>query len=185
MAPTIEPATTDDVDAIVEQWVDLARGQREYGAYVLPGENRTEIREEFLRGAVTGGLLVAREDPDSVGGEGDGDGDGDPDEGDDGDVPPGTAAGIAGFVSFSLSGGRFAESTTRGRVSNLYVRPDRRSEGIGGELLSAAERRLHEDGAAVVSLEAMAANRDARRFYRDRGYTRHRIELSKDLDGEG
>jgi hypothetical protein len=29
----------------------------------------------------------------------------------------------------------------------------------------------------VVALEAMAANDEARRFYRERGYTPHRVEL--------
>lgn len=174
----VEPATTDDVDVLVDQWVALAGEQRSHGTYVLPEENRAGIREDFLRRAVTGELLLAREDPSEVV-EGDGDGNGGADRTDD---YPGLREGIVGFVSFGTTPGGFAEDVDRGLVSNLYVRPDRRNEGVGATLLSAAEERLADAGMTVVTLEAMADNDEARRFYRERGYAPHRVELSKSLE---
>ena len=31
----IDPATSDEVDALVDLWVDLARGQRDHGSHLL------------------------------------------------------------------------------------------------------------------------------------------------------
>ena len=90
--------------------------------------------------------------------------------------------GVVGFVMFHVeddSGGR-----RRGVVENLYVRPPYRDRGIGGELLARAERRLVDRGAEFVSLEAMAGNEDARRFYRRHGYDTHRVHLEKPLESD-
>jgi ribosomal protein S18 acetylase RimI-like enzyme len=149
----IEPAVADDVSVLVDQWVALAREQQSHDTHILPEENRERIRETFLRRVVTGELLVAREDEE-----------------------------VAGFVSFGMEPGSFADDCDRGVVSNLYVRPDDRDEGVGRELLSAAETHLAEKGADAVALEAMAGNEGAIRFYERRGYEPHRIELEKELD---
>jgi len=69
-------------------------------------------------------------------------------------------------------------------VSNLFVVPERRGEGIGSALLDAAEQALREAGAEVVALEALADNDRAREFYATHGYERHRVELTKSLSGE-
>jgi ribosomal protein S18 acetylase RimI-like enzyme len=154
----IEAAAAEDVDALVDQWVELAREQRAYDTHILAEPNRGRIRETFLRRVVTGELLVAREDDAADGSD------------------------IAGFVSFALEPGNFEDDCERGVVSNLYVRPERRDEGLGSELLSAAEDNLAEAGADAVALEAMAKNEAARRFYRRHGYEPFRVELEKELD---
>ncbi|MFW5917440.1 MAG: GNAT family N-acetyltransferase [Halorubrum sp.] len=162
----VTPATVDDIDPVTDLWVALARGQRRHGSTLLAEDNRGTVREWVARSVVTGELLVAR--------DGDASADAEP----------------VGFVGFSLDRGGYERVRTRGTVSNLFVVPDRRGEGIGADLLHAAERALREAGADAVALEALAANDRARAFYSERGYEPHRVEFTKSLtvapeDGDG
>jgi len=143
---------TEEVDAVADLWVALAESQHEYGSHIRAGTNRSQIRESLVRHAVGDRLLVAC-DP-----------------------------GVVGFVMFTLEEGSYEQDVTRGVLENLYVVPDRRNEGIGSALLETAERRLRERGVDVIALEVMADNAAARRFYRDRGYREHRLELEKETD---
>ncbi|SFR59119.1 MULTISPECIES: GNAT family N-acetyltransferase [Halorubrum] len=156
----IEPATADDVDAVTDMWVALAASQREYGATLRAEANRATVREWVAGSVVTGDLLVARDSK-----------------------PDGSA--VVGFVGFSLERGDYERDAVRGTVSNLFVVPERRGEGVGAALLDAAERALDEMGAERVALEALADNDRARAFYADRGYDPHRVELAKSLGDEG
>ncbi len=149
------PASATDVDEVADLWITLARGQRNYGSDLLTAANRTAVRESFARAVVTGELLVARDDD-----------------------------GIVGFVSFSLDHGGYERDRPRGTVTNLFVIPERRGEGIGSRLLEAAERGLVSAGAAVIGLEAMAENDRARTFYREHGYDVHRVTLTKPIDDD-
>ena len=152
----ITPATVNDVDPVTDLWIALAESQRAYGSALLAEGNRGAVREWVARSVVTGELLIAR--------------DGDP----------------LGFVAFTLDRGGYERDRTRGTVSNLYVVPGRRGEGIGTDLLKAAERALRETGAETVALEALAANERAREFYAAHGYETHRVELRKSLSaGDG
>lgn len=169
--PHVEAATVDDVDAVTDQWVALAADQRRHGSTLLATENRAAVREHVARSAVTGELLVAR-----GGGYKRGTDDERPDGTDDPD------AALLGFVDFSLDREGYRRDGTRGVVSNLFVRPDRRGEGIGSALLDAAERELAEAGADAVTLEALAGNDRARSFYTDHGYDPHRVEFRKPLE---
>ncbi|MHC3437743.1 N-acetyltransferase family protein [Natrialbaceae archaeon A-gly3] len=146
--PTIEPATDEDLSTVTDLWTYLAREQRVYSSHVLPEENRETIRETLAAYRINGGLLVAR-----LEGE------------------------LVGFSSFTVEQGTFELDATRGLLSNLYVRPADRGEGIGTALLEATEAALAERGVDVVALEAMAANEAARRFYRRNGYGTHRVIL--------
>ena len=158
---TIELGGLSDLDAVVEAWVDLAADQRQHGSQVLPEPNRNAIRGVVGSHVLHGGLLVAREE---------------------GEAPVGD---LVGFVTFGPEDGGFELDTSRGVIRHLWVREDRRDEGIGSELLDAAEQRLAERGIEQVSLEVLAENEAARRFYRERGYRTHRLELAKELDGPG
>ncbi|EMA64328.1 GNAT family N-acetyltransferase [Halorubrum kocurii] len=153
----VTPATVDDVDPVTDLWIALAESQRAFGSTLLAEGNRGAVREWVARSVVTGELLVAR------------DGDGDP----------------IGFVGFALDHGGYERDRTRGVVSNLFVVPERRDEGIGSDLLDAAERALRETGAETVALEALAANERAREFYAAHGYEPHRVELRKSLAAGG
>ncbi len=143
----------DIADELADQWVSFAARQREYGSHILAEANRTQIRESITRHIVGDRLLVARDEE------------------------------VLGFVMFGLESGTYEQSLTRGIVENLYVVPERRSEGIGSTLLEAAEDRLRERGVDAVALEVMMANESARSFYRDHGYTPHRLECEKRVDG--
>nr|WP_254538146.1 GNAT family N-acetyltransferase [Halomarina sp. BCD28] len=147
----------DEADAITDAWVGLADGQRRFGSFLLAEENRAAVYETVSRGIVTGGVLVAR----------------DPQVDDD------ASTDVVGFVMFSPETGVYEQAEKKGVVENLYVEPGRRGEGIGSALLSAAEDALRADGAAVVILDVMAENEDARRFYEAHGFRPHRVTMAK------
>ena len=149
----IEPATSDDVTTVAEDWIDLASEQLVYGSHVLPDANHDVILDVLSAYRFNDGLLVAR-------------------VGDD----------IVGFATFSLERGSFDLDTTRGLLSNLFVKPHVRNRGVGTSLLEAAEHSLAESGASVVVLEAMAANESARRFYRRHGYETYRVGMERTLE---
>jgi ribosomal protein S18 acetylase RimI-like enzyme len=149
--PTVAPATAEDIDDVTDMWVSLAAGQRRHGSTLSAEANRGNVREWVARSVVVGELLVARER------------DGDP----------------VGFVGFSIDREGYERDVVRGTVSNLFVVPSRRNEGIGANLLDAAERALAAAGAERVALETLADNERARDFYTERGYDHHRVELTK------
>jgi len=157
-AEIAEPSPSE-ADTVADLWVALAQGQRAHDSHLLAGQNRTRVRERLARYAATGQVLVARA-PASE-----------------------SERRIVGFVMFVTRSDRYEVDCRRGLVENLYVVPDRRGEGIGSALLARAERRLRETG--VVSLEAMADNEAARRFYRRHGYEPHRVEFEKSTDTGG
>lgn len=151
----VEAAGAGDAERVADLWVDLAAGQREYGSHLRADTNRAVARDAATRHAVTGGLRVAR-------------------------APDGD---LVGFVTFAPETGSYEQDVERGTVHNLYVRPAFRDRGVGGRLLAAAEAALAAAGADVVSLEVMADNAGARRFYARAGYEPHRVEVEKPLDG--
>jgi ribosomal protein S18 acetylase RimI-like enzyme len=163
---SVELGTIADVDAVADLWVDLAAGQREFGSHLLAGENRATVREAIAQSAVADELLVARAER----------------EGQREANEPATE--IVGFVTAGVESGTYDRDVTRGLVRNIYVVADRRGDGIGSELLTEAETRLAEAGADAISLEVMADNEAARRFYRRHGYAPHRVELEKSVESD-
>ncbi|WP_416841094.1 GNAT family N-acetyltransferase [Haloferax sp. DFSO52] len=149
-------AEISDLDVLADMWVELAHGQRAFGSHLFADTNRKQVRESLAQHVAFDGVLVAR------------------DESDD----------IHGFVMFEVGSGRYDQDVTRGTISNLFVVSERRGEGVGSRLLSAAEERLHEAGADVVGLEVMADNESGRKFYRRHGYRPHRIELEKSIQND-
>lgn len=160
----IDTADMGEADDIADHWVSLAREQYEYGSQLVADGNRSLVREEICRHIVVGGLFVARSS------ESEGSVDSGNDERD---------SAIVGFVMFAPDSGRYEQTTSVGVVESLYVVPDRRGEGIGSELLAAAEEALRADGADVIRLDVMAANEAARRFYARHGYGDHRVTMTK------
>jgi ribosomal protein S18 acetylase RimI-like enzyme len=144
----------DTADAIADHWVTFASRQREYGSHLLPDQNRTRIRETVARYIIRDQMLVAREDD------------------------------IRGFVMYTLEASSYEKDIRRGVIENIYVEPAAQSQGIGSKLLSAAEQDLAEAGASAVTLDVLAPNERARSFYREHGYTPHRIECEKSLDAD-
>lgn len=151
----IRTASMDDADAVADLWVELARDQRTYGSYLLGQPNRPTIRESIVQRIVADDLLVAER-----------------------------AGTVVGFVMCTVERGRYEQDGTTGVIENLYVDPDARREGIGSDLVAAAEGRLADSGATRITLEAMAENDTARAFYAERGYTPHRVELTKSTESD-
>ena len=160
---TIEPAALGDVNSLVELWVTLARGQRAYGSHLEPDGNRAPVRAALAHHIVGDGVLVAR---------------------DDGHGEDGSESIPVGFVMFGLEQGDYEQTVTRGVVHNLFVVSSHRGRGIGSALLERAEEALVRVGADVFSLEAMATNERARRFYERHGYDVHRVELEKSAQSD-
>jgi ribosomal protein S18 acetylase RimI-like enzyme len=151
----IEAADRDDIAILVDLWIDLAADQRSYGSHLVPTENRSAIHEAMSQHVMTDSALVAKR-----------------------------SGEVVGFITFDVESGRYRQDVSRGVVHNIYVRDDDRNEGIGYALLAAAEAELETLGVDIVSLQAMASNDRARRFYREHGYTPHRIELEKPINGD-
>lgn len=150
----ITRATISDVDALVDCWVELAADQRQYGSRLLADENRSAVTDVIARHIVTHDLLIAREDD------------------------------IVGFVMYHVEEGRYLQDRLTGVIGNLYVRPTARDQGIGSLLLTAAESELAQKGVDTVTLDVLAANDAARRFYASHGYQPHRVELAKSIEND-
>lgn len=163
-APAVDivaPEATD-AEAIVECWVDLASEQRQHGSDLASEDNREPIHATVLTHIVAEEALIARMERDAE--------------------PPDN--GVIGFVTFEDETGRYEETVVRGIVHNLYVRPEYRDAGIGSRLLERAEAALAERGCEVVTLDAMAENDAARRFYERAAYAPHRVTLRKSLESD-
>ncbi|MFB6269948.1 MAG: N-acetyltransferase family protein [Halobacterium sp.] len=151
----VRAADGDDVAAVTELWVALAREQRAHGSHLLAAANREQARDLVSQYVHSDGCAVA-------------------DAGDN----------AVGFVMFHVERGFFESDATRGVVENVYVLPDARGEGVGSALLDYAERALADRGADVFAVEALWDNEAARRLYDRRGYDRHRVTMEKPVDGE-
>jgi len=68
-----------------------------------------------------------------------------------------------------------------GRVTELYVDPRRRSQGIGGHLLHHIEDWLKDQGCDSVRIEVFAPNERARQFYYRHGYHDWVVDTTKAL----
>ncbi|WP_338729114.1 GNAT family N-acetyltransferase [Haladaptatus sp. DJG-WS-42] len=143
------------VETLADLWVELATGQLAYGSHLFAAANRDTIRAALMRFIVADKLIVAREND-----------------------------SIIGFVMFDVEDGMYQQDVTRGIVMNIYVEPSFRGQGIGSELLAAAEEQLRDAGAETVALDVMAANTDAIRFYERHGYHSHRVELEKHIESD-
>lgn len=151
----VESPDTDATERLADYWVALASEQREHDSRLAAADNRPEMEERIGHAVVSDNVRVARED-----GE------------------------IVGFVMFDVELGSLATTRKRGLIHNIYVEPEHRGEGIGSELLTAAERELAARGADTVALEVMADNEAARRFYRRHGYGEHRVALEKAVEND-
>lgn len=74
---------------------------------------------------------------------------------------------VAGFAEMTVS-----DATDVGAIQWLHVHPDFRDEGVGTELLAAAEEVLLDSGVKRVEGAVLAANKAGAKFYEDHGYVR-------------
>ncbi len=69
--------------------------------------------------------------------------------------------------------------SSRGRVTELYVHPSYRRQGIATRLVHAVERYCVEHDCDVVRIEVFVPNQPAREFYAKLGYIERDIDLIK------
>lgn len=67
-------------------------------------------------------------------------------------------------------------------ISEVYVIPDHRGEGIAGELMACVERWASERDYEYVTLSVNADNETAKRVYESRGYGTRRHRMDKRLE---
>ena len=70
-------------------------------------------------------------------------------------------------------------------VSDIAVRADKRGEGLGSTLLSAAEAYARDHAAQWLRIDVLAANAVALDLYRRRGFRDRAIQLEKALTEKG
>jgi GNAT superfamily N-acetyltransferase len=87
---------------------------------------------------------------------------------------------VRGYAHFGRSRDLDAAETT-GELCSLYVNPSSWRCGFGRQLLAASMRRLGDLGFNAATLWVLAANRQVRRFYEQRGWGTDGTE--KGLDG--
>lgn len=70
-----------------------------------------------------------------------------------------------------------------GYIKNLYVRPERRGEGYGRQLMAQAEAWMQAQGITKSALDVTLTNKAALRLYQRCGYQPRRYRMEKDLRG--
>lgn len=66
-------------------------------------------------------------------------------------------------------------------INDIEVRPERRGQGFGRELLAAGEQRIRELGIGGLGLNVFGPNRVARRLYESSGYEVTTVQMRKPL----
>lgn len=160
----VESPGIDAVARLGDCWVNLAREQRAHGSHLSAEANRAHITENIARAIAADSVRVARADDD---------------DGIDADTDE-----ILGFVMFSSGTEVLATDATRGTIENLYVRPPYRDRGVGSDLLAAATTALESRGVDAITLDVLAANEAARRFYRRHGYEPHRVRMERPVEND-
>lgn len=146
----IHQAEMDDLEMLLENWVALLDSQQIHGAHLFGEPNRETARDVLSQYISSESVLVAR-----------------------------TEFQMVGFVMFHVASGMYEQRVTRGIIDNVFVVKDRRDEGIGSQLLDAAEAAFADTEVDVIGISVLAANDRARELYEDRGYEAHRIELER------
>jgi len=79
------------------------------------------------------------------------------------------AEGIAGWIDISIA--HHLAAGVYGEIAGLIVAGNRRSQGIGRQLLAEAERWLVEREVGTIVVRSRVTREDAHRFYLREGYT--------------
>lgn len=69
----------------------------------------------------------------------------------------------------------------RGRVTELVVSKECRSNGVGNQLLDKMEKYFKEVGCKGILIDVFAYNENAQRFYYKNGYFNRNIEVMKKI----
>ncbi|MGF1501739.1 MAG: GNAT family N-acetyltransferase [Paracoccaceae bacterium] len=158
-AVEIRPAGPEDRAALIRFMARLQDFEREIEPNRRPGDAMAEAHMAALLAwvaAAGGGCLVAEELD---------------------------GAGAVGFVLFGVETeiGDYVlpENRRVGRISDLWVEPGARGQGVARRLLQAAEEALAALGICRVEVSALPDNRRARAFYEAAGFSPALLTLAK------
>lgn len=94
---------------------------------------------------------------------------------------------LVGFIAGAFGTHESYENVARtslkpyGRIQELYINPDYRSQGVGAQLLAKLEVFFKTHDCDVMMVEAAAYNERAHNFYHQHGYENRAIDLLKQL----
>ena len=91
---------------------------------------------------------------------------------------------IVGFVAVfpsEMLDEQINEPTTVAYISDLVVASDYRQKGIGQMLMGEAEQYAKDSGVSMITVNVLAANKEACKFYNTCGYNDYEHTLSKRL----
>jgi ribosomal protein S18 acetylase RimI-like enzyme len=86
-----------------------------------------------------------------------------------------------GFISFGPS--RDGDGKEKAEIYAIYVLPEFWHQGIGGELLEEAERRIKDNHFIAITLWVLEKNALATRFYEARGFRLDAARKAKTIGG--
>lgn len=88
---------------------------------------------------------------------------------------------VAGWIQEDDVLAETADSSRYGYVADVYVAPERRGQGVAGQLLAAIERHLRDQGVARLRIGSLASNDRAIRAYLKHGFQPYEVVLEKKL----
>ncbi|MFF0219380.1 GNAT family N-acetyltransferase [Streptomyces vinaceus] len=85
---------------------------------------------------------------------------------------PGAAGAVVGCLQLTYVPGLGQGGRERALVEAVRIRPDRRGDGLGAELMRLAVERARRRGCGLVQLTSNKRRADAHRFYERLGFAR-------------
>lgn len=142
MSATIRPARPEDLDTLAGLWRDFAKDQQRFlRTSRLTKGNVQAVREHLGDLAKLNQVYVAEVD-----------------------------GAIAGYAAIVVNLPRLEMYFAVATISDLYVAPAYRGQGLGRALLDRAVSRIREAGLHAVNLSVAAGNEAARKLYRSAGF---------------
>src|SRR4051812_9741644 len=89
---------------------------------------------------------------------------------------------VVGTLHLTVLPGIARRGLTRALVESVHVRPDRRGQGVGGELMRWVIAEARARGCGVVQLTSNKARPDAHRFYERLGFEASHVGFKLVLD---
>lgn len=90
-------------------------------------------------------------------------------------------AGIVACYQLTFISGLSRRAARRAQIESVRVRPDRRGEKLGEQLMQDAETRARAAGCTLFQFTTDASRKDAHRFYDRLGFTPSHIGYKKAL----
>ena len=88
---------------------------------------------------------------------------------------------IVGCLQLTLIPSLTRSGMTRAQIEGVRIAASERGLGLGGQMMTWAERAARELGAGIVQLTTDKSRTDAHRFYENLGYTASHEGMKKDL----